>query len=716
MSKKNQKDFNNILFTSVFLSFITTIFLVSIYFLLYEYYQNHRINTNLYHYVFNIRQNQHHELNIIFYTFITITILYFIKFSSSDTIFSIGDIKKYKELPQKLGFYQNDNNNSNEKIYDKFHSYDKEKGEIIYKNNFGFIESKNYTDSKKIQNIQQFLSINTEKDYFEPYVISKNMMGIRLKSPFKDYKFSIDFLKKGQILEGFDKQGIPYYTSIFKQTHIYSTGTTGSGKSTDIRLKLISILYHLKLENETGIKYIEKLYLTDLKGGMELKKYDSMFNNKVKVNTNVEEFMNFITEFYNIMMERNKKCVENGLEFSDEPLILSIVDEFGQLSLTKFTDKVMRDKYDDTLNKLDKIMTVGRSMNMYMNFYSQISTTEHVSSSTLAMCITRCILKTDDKPSINKSISNEKLEELKCNPEYFPIGVKVLRDETESNQKGVVYKVLRGVFTSQKDVIDILTEEDKIKVVTQLRTQLEKMIITQSYIHNMKVKDRYEELIELFKNEELHKYIDKNLMLSNLVKQGVINDIQVKVNNQIESFKEIYNKCRTNNLINEVYEKVIINEVVVRDDKEFQLLLDLQNKIKEELENFEKGKVFKSKKDDIKKFIEDNKMKFDETNTELTNLILEKIEEMDEEEVVDIEDEIKIIEEELKNENKELDKDIKEKIKMFRDLISKIKDEKIRKKFYKETDKITRLFKSDTKEDIILELLKELHNEVKKYI
>lgn len=519
MSKKNKRTFDNVLFTSIFLSSITNIFLLSTYFLVDNFIKTEKIVTDFNFYVYNIIENQHYELRIILGSFIFFTILYFIKFFKTDIILSVGDMKKYKELPIKLGFYQT--NNDNEKIYDKFENYNKNTKELIYKNKFGFIESKNYTDIKKTQDIQQFLGINSEKDYFEPFILSKNQMGIRLKSPFKDYVFSTDFLKKGQILEGFDKEGNPYYTSIFKQTHIYSTGTTGSGKSTDIRLRLISILYHLKLESENGVKYIDKLYLTDLKGGMELKKYDEMYNGKISVNTNVDEFMNFISEFYDIMIERNRKCVESGLEFSDEPLILSIVDEFGQLKLTKFTDTNDKKKLDETINKLDKIMTLGRSMNMYMNFYSQLSTTEHVSSSTLGMCITRSILKTDDKPSINKSISNDKLEELRCNPEYFPIGVKILRDETESNQKGVVYKVLRGVFTSQKDIIDLLTTKDKIKVVTQLRTQLEKMIITQSYIHNMKVKDRYEELLELFETDDLNNYIDTKLMTSNLLSQGV---------------------------------------------------------------------------------------------------------------------------------------------------------------------------------------------------
>ena len=522
MNKNKTKKFDNVLYSSIFLSVTTNSILLPTYFISRRYLDTNMMDTRLYYYLSQIVVNNNHELETIGLSLLTFTTIYFYKLYNSNVVFSVGDTKRYKELPQKLGFYQT--NHDNEKIYDKFQSYNKQNGELIYKNSFGFIDSKNYTDTKKIQDIQQFLNINTEKDYFEPFVVSKNQMGIRLKSPFKDYKFSTDFLKKGQILEGFDKQGNPYFTSIFKQTHIYTTGTTGSGKSTDIRLKLISIMYHLKLEIEDGIQYISRLYLTDLKGGMELKKYDGMYNGKIQVNSNIHEFMDFINEFYEIMMDRNKKCVESGLEFSDEPLILSIVDEFGQLKLTKFTDTNDKKKLDETHSKLDKIMTLGRSMNMYMNFYSQMSTTEHVSSSTLGMCITRSVLKTDDKPSINKSISNEKLEELKCNPEYFPIGVKVLRDETESNQKGVVYKVLRGVFTSQKDIIDLLTEEDKIKVVTQLRTQLEKMIITQSYIHNMKVKDRYEELLKLFENDDLNNYVDIELMTSNLLSQGVKKD------------------------------------------------------------------------------------------------------------------------------------------------------------------------------------------------
>lgn len=484
------------------------------------------------------------------------------------TIVINGIEKRIKELPKKLGFFQTDLNN--EKIFDKLDgSINNKDGIAIFKNNYNVINFDNYLKPDNVTKIRNYLGI-PNNEYLELAIYSTNKVIMRFKEPFGNISFKHSDLKKGQFLIGYTIKKEPYYIDLQKLSHFAAIGATGSGKSVSINGVLVSVFYN--------IEYFEAIYLCDLKGGMELFKYDGIFNGKVKVYTSISEFIDLIFKLHTIMEDREAEAKKYGLTFSPQKPIFVLVDEFGQLQETlegsaRYAEYEDKKLFNTAVEYLNKIMTKSRALKIFLWFYSQKGTIEHYPTTVREMCLTKQVMKTSG--FYNAFIDDEVFKREGKNPDFFSIGQFFYKDGTESFGKtGDQYVFMKAVFTRQTDVIDILPEEDLIISMSRMYAQ-KIMLEVREWIHNNKhTEDEYELLTNFFKERGTGK-VDIELVNEKLIQW----DIDTKYNDLNNSSSGNDNRDTSND-----------NDTVTDDNFDKEMYDNYMNLYNEFLEYSEKVK------------------------------------------------------------------------------------------------------------------------------
>lgn len=485
--------------------------------------------------------------------------------------------KRLELLPTRIDL--SSNKKDGEKVYDKLDKdkSDIKKGYAVFDNRLDIIDFNKYTSKDNTIKIKNLLGI-PENNFFRIKVNSHRSVIIRWVDTLTGfYRFKPELMKKGMMLRGYttdeynttrkegkskeEKEGY-YYTDLDNGTHEVAVAGTGSGKSVMINSKLSSVFFNHEL--------YEKIILIDLKGGMELLKYDGLFGGKVKVGKSIEEFCTIIEELYAELLLREEECATLGIETSAELQWYFLCDEFGQWNITLENESKGDIEYRQYLMKiqgyLTKIMTKSRAVRCFANFITQSAKVDHLPQVVRENCITSYVGKI--KGFYDAIIPVEQMQSYGYDPENFTIGTFLFRDGTETHKKGDNYIYLKAVYTTVSDIIFLLDLEDKQKMVSVMWGQKIFFEFTGNHKNNGKVKAIYENILEFFNNKEQHKYIidelvndyldrvntlysrrgkelipDKLFMGVRIIEENYDNEVIEIYNKMIEHYEKVKSQC-----------------------------------------------------------------------------------------------------------------------------------------------------------------------------
>jgi len=266
----------------------------------------------------------------------------------------------------------------------------------------------------------------------------------RLKTALEFYQDGFkweDYLEKGKIFEGMTSKGA-YYRSLKGLTHTGVAGQSGSGKSVQLHLFLKSVFYNME--------HFEKIYLGDLKGGLELSFLEDLGSDKLDFFGEAHEVLPIILNCELEMDARMAYMKANRIKNIVGNIILFVVDEYKQLNdLQMGKSGVSRQVGNLIVSKIDRISALGRAMNVKLFLQSQNFTTDSIESSTRNNIQSLVLMKTKNPEIQNACIPYSMREEMP-NPADFTVGEKILLD-SESGQTTHI----QALFTEANEDITI---------------------------------------------------------------------------------------------------------------------------------------------------------------------------------------------------------------------------------------------------------------------
>lgn len=401
--------------------------------------------------------------------------------------------EKYQKLSEVLGIKSSDGDIA---ILTHFEE-NEEEDHLVMK--FGYVDG--------IQNIKKWNSnIETMRDYLGfNFVIDDNKTErvieikkvARVKTAiefFKDgYKWE-DMLKKGEIFEGMTAKGT-YYRSLNGLSHTGVAGQSGSGKSVQLHLFLKSVFYNME--------HFDKIYLGDLKGGLELSFLGKLGSDKLDFFGEAHEVLPIILNCELEMDSRMAYMKANGIRNITDNIILFVVDEYKQLNdLAGGKSGVSREVGNLIVNKIDRISALGRAMNIKLFLQSQNFTVDSIESSTRNNIQSLILMKTKN-PEIQNACIPYSLREEMPNPADFTVGEKIVLD----NESGKT-TLVQALFTEPNGDVNIdnslqaykMGQENQDKV-ENLEEKVLPFKIKKLEQHLKNADNLNEEVLEWYENE-----------------------------------------------------------------------------------------------------------------------------------------------------------------------------------------------------------------------
>ena len=293
---------------------------------------------------------------------------------------------------------------------------------ILEYKNYISINKANYID--KADQIIHYLGLINSRYEIKVYEHKNKRVILYFYKLPNRFDMQLDLLKSGKLFLGMYSKGL-YYRSLDTLDHCLVLGESGSGKSNLIQLLNINFLinYHR----------FKKFYMVDLKGGVELKKYENL--TKVEFVNKVEQLNDILDLVLKDLEDTQDEMVTTGIRKLDD-FIAIVFDEFGAIST--YPDKKVRDQI---FNKLALISMQGRSSGILLFMFGQKIDTTILPSSITNNLQTRVLGKTSSDYSIN-------IIDLKEN-----IRDRITRVEVQDFNKGrFIYK---DGLTSKKDLIQV---------------------------------------------------------------------------------------------------------------------------------------------------------------------------------------------------------------------------------------------------------------------
>lgn len=204
-----------------------------------------------------------------------------------------------------------------------------------------------------------------DKDFYAgQLIVLQEFAKIPSREEAKDF-FSLNELQEEQIFWGYGAGSKKYYTGINSFQNMLIIGSSGSGKSNFINGILLSLLNSAHL--------IKKMYLIDLKSGIEFNKYKDLKSEKVDVfgsGTKPSKLLEALREVEAEMYLREKYLLKNNMAKIEDNPIFVIIDEFAQINLmhAKGDEDKAKDEINDILVRLG---TRARSANIKLIIQTQ---------------------------------------------------------------------------------------------------------------------------------------------------------------------------------------------------------------------------------------------------------------------------------------------------------------------------------------------------------
>ncbi len=217
--------------------------------------------------------------------------------------------------------------------------------------------------------------------------------------------FQTEFLQKDRIFYGFNvRTGERYYTTLEVMPHTLVVGKSGSGKSVFLNQIMASLIYN--------IDHFEKIYLIDLKGGVELSKYNDL-HSKIHLVDHYDDLLGIFQQIFTQLEDRLKQMKQKGITLFDGPHLCIICDEFAQIAQYPAITKEEKEKKLQLQSYLNRISMLGRAAKVNLFLQLQKATVDSISSSLRNNLATKICFKvhsnsdaatvfgnTDDLPAI----------------------------------------------------------------------------------------------------------------------------------------------------------------------------------------------------------------------------------------------------------------------------------------------------------------------------
>ena len=235
-------------------------------------------------------------------------------------------------------------------------------------------------------------------------------------------------LRLNEVLWGYGSAASRYYTKINDMAHMMIIGGTGSGKSNFINGIILSLLHN--------IKQVQKLYLIDLKSGIEFNRYKDLNPNKVNVfskGTSPSKLLAALKEVEAEMCLREQYMSDVGIvQYPDNPIFI-IIDEYAQIELMPGKGAEMMAK-DDILDLLVRIGTKARSANIKLIVQTQ--NPRAVQEELKANLMSRALLKTSKSADLSLTLQDEDMAyDLGFKHISFDKGRFIFEDYNDGNTK-----------------------------------------------------------------------------------------------------------------------------------------------------------------------------------------------------------------------------------------------------------------------------------------
>jgi hypothetical protein len=203
-------------------------------------------------------------------------------------------------------------------------------------------------------------------------------------------------------------------------------GASGSGKSNFINGVLLSLLH--------SADKIKKMYLIDLKGGIEFNRYKDLNSSKIDVfgkGTKPSKLLAALQEVEAEMYLREEYMANNRITKLDKDPIFLIIDEYAQINLMHARGDEMRAK-DEILDTLVRIGTRARSANIKL--IAQTQDPRAIPDELKVHLMSRALLKTGKEMDKEFTLQNpEMMDEQGIKHTKFDKGRFVFEDYNDGD-------------------------------------------------------------------------------------------------------------------------------------------------------------------------------------------------------------------------------------------------------------------------------------------
>lgn len=191
---------------------------------------------------------------------------------------------------------------------------------------------------------------------------------------FEEHDKSDGNLRDGYIYFGDSTiDGSAYWVPVKKLSHFLVSGQSGSGKSVFLHQFLAGVAY-----NEA---YFQDVYLIDLKGGVELWRYNGTANGLFHVVYDYDKVVEMVDGLNDLMDERLNDMRERGLREWDGRRVLVVIDEYASLTYEVPEDKEAKATQQKMLARLSRLSSKSRAAGILLWAQLQKGTTDVMDSS-----------------------------------------------------------------------------------------------------------------------------------------------------------------------------------------------------------------------------------------------------------------------------------------------------------------------------------------------
>ncbi len=324
---------------------------------------------------------------------------------------------KFKLLPHFFGFFkkiekENSSKKINKYLFDKI--YKIKNGEIIFYNPAG-IDYEKYNKEK--DNLEHYLNLTIYKiDKIFP-----NKVAIKYKDPLEKFTFTRELFKKDMVYFGRGFNSGDIYIHLKDLTHYLIVGQSGSGKSVFQNLLINNILFNLE--------QVEKLFLVDLKAGVEFTQYQKIDKNKIEVISDISQLLPLTRNLIEIMENRYKTMIEQDIKNWNGKPILIFIDEYA--SIKDQAQNLEKNENKELNNNIRTLLAKARASGIKFFIATQKATSDSIDTTVRENLQTKILLRTVSKDAQRAVLGGkEVIEELGVDPAKFDKGRYIFFGDT----------------------------------------------------------------------------------------------------------------------------------------------------------------------------------------------------------------------------------------------------------------------------------------------